>query len=226
MIRSAEQQVMVLQGRRVACAHCKGRYTYLARETHKVSSSGVVLLASDEKLTDAMNRAARKFVLKQDRRARWGAGMCPHCRRWQGWMVRSSRLLPSFAWGFGCLLLGLCFSGIFHRHFPEGAAGTATVILCWAGAAALGVWIAFLRGLPSGVAKAGRVDEFSIHDDDARGLLLHARAVDGNPLVEWYLHVLEKPPNDEVLIPAGFRDLTGEKFFPEEQTAERVLAEE
>lgn len=223
MIRELTQKVRVLQGRRIACEHCGGAYTYLAGEQRKFSTTGTVLVDSDERMSQALAKRARKHLLEQDRRPRWGEGLCPHCRRYQRWMVRSSRVGPSLRWGIGLFLASWCFSPVAAGSIG-GPAGTAVLLLVPAAAGALGVWIGFRRALPAGVAR-GREDPFSITDDDARGLLRHCRAIDGDPLLEWYLHVHEGFPGDELVLPIGFRDLTGEEFFPAEVGSARVLAE-
>ena len=218
-IRELSLRIRWLQGRRLACAHCGGKFTCLAEGNRKISTTGIPLLSSDEGMQAALRKAALERLRKEDARRGWEVARCPGCRRYQPWMVRRSRLRRALPWGFGPFLAAWILTGL-----PPLISGSLPHLGIALGLGTGGGLLGLAFSLRPGAFR-GDPDPRGISDEDLRTLLDHAKAVDGDPLVEWYLSFHEEVPKKDLLLTMGFRDATGEDFLPEEVASAAVLEE-
>jgi hypothetical protein len=224
MIRERSLRVVCLQGRRIACDRCRKSFTYVVEEITRLASHGVTLFSSDEDLQKGIARGGRRWYRELDRRERAGMARCPHCRRTPSWMLARARLRGAALWGIPTLGLSVAFSLLMSVGRREGAS-PAPYFLVPIGLAAAAAGFSLLRSGSSAPSKE-EFDPLSATDEEVRRLLRIAAATDADPLREWYLSFHETEPADSVLVSIGFKDQTGEGFFPEGTTTKAILAEE
>ena len=79
------------QVRRITCDSCGEPFVFAATGTGTTSSTGVPLFSRDSAMRETVAEAAIKRAERKGMRRTAGRALCPHCSRYQEWMVSSSR---------------------------------------------------------------------------------------------------------------------------------------
>jgi hypothetical protein len=225
-VRTLTLDVCHVQGRRIRCGWCEQPFTYVLEGRKKHESYGVALVSTDEALQRGALEKARKALVKIGGAPDQGEARCPHCSRYQAWMLRRSRIAKTTKWG---LWFGIPPALWFLIKYLFSVRGTPLSSLLVPGAACLllagvGVGIGRLRSLPSAPVRDG-ADPRAATDDEVRDLLTLAAREGEDPLHRWYLTLHDQAPADALVITMGFLDRPGDGFFPADLRSAKVLAD-
>lgn len=188
--KTLEVTAIYAQVRRIACEACSQPYVYLAVGTQKTQTTGLPLVSSDEGMRKTVSDQLQKTLEKVGRQRRLGEGMCPHCQRYQPWMVRWSRLggltkgclLGALGGAIGGLVLAIGLTAtdmIRSRSF--GSALVAGVVIGVVGGLALG-WRKALSSQPY----EGMEDPRAMTVDRFEAFLGMCKDKDYEPTLAWY----------------------------------------
>ncbi len=162
----------------------------------------------------ALERVARKKNI--------GTALCPHCKKYQNWMVRKSRLNRM---GCGAILGPLVFAGIPLVIGLVNDRLEKYMLLVVAGLI-LGVVVGAVTGGFTGL-KTGphpdKEDPRAMTDEDLLAFLADCEARDHEPTLRWLFETGYQHNEQNLLVPLGFRDLAAEALIPAELTTEYVV---
>ncbi len=194
-----------VQARRIDCEFCRQPFTYLTDDTESVGVTGVPVMSSDDRMRKSATKKAEKALERHANAAERGEAICPRCRRYQPWMVKSS-LTTNLGCG-GCC--GLLVVG--------GVGGLASAAMHWFDSPTTGFTVMGVGGLLIGLAigkaialKSGRQDsgeERSMTDDEFRALVKGSMDRDEDPVSSWFFDVADEPPADHAFVSLGYLDL-------------------
>lgn len=210
-------------GRRINCEHCEEPFTYLHHDNQSAQVTGLPLINSDDKMRENAVKQAMKSLAKIADKKRIGQATCPHCRKYQQWMIRSAQTT-----GLGCGFLAGIALGLALCFFIRWLAGWENVLYSvFIPTAIISVISAFVCMFcninPDEYLKdESKKDPRSMTDEDLDEYLAKCDAEDYDPAKFWYL-MLGNQPGERALLSLGFDDLTGEDFFPEEYTTSHML---
>ena len=212
-----------VQARRIRCGSCEKPFVCLVEGDAKVAVTGIPLVSSDEGMRADLARKAEKELRSLDGKRWRERGLCPHCRRYQPWMIRRSRWRLMPLWGLALFGAAIFPGSLVALLLPSTKAFAALRLGVLALSPFAGLYVGWRKALPDGVQQ-GREDPASISDDDFWSLLKHCQRSDREPVAEWFLSLHEAAPKGTVLVSMGCRDLLDEEFFPEKWRTEQVLA--
>ena len=222
-MKTMTAKVTWAQVRRIRCESCREPFVFLHHALEKFESYGVPVLSSNEGMNEGISKKARKRLTRLAASPRLGAAVCPHCGRYQKWMILWSRVHSLTVWG-GAAFAFAAFFGLVAaiKHQPgDGILGPVLTFLAIMG---VGIGIGWARSLAPGVRR-DRKDPHSIRDEEFHELLVHCRRIDGDPVTEWFLSMYESAPKGSFLVSVGCEDFTGEEFFPPKWTSGSVLGQ-
>jgi hypothetical protein len=96
------------QMRQISCESCRESFVYLASGAASARVAGLPLLSSTEGMHKKAEDILQRDLTKRALKPRQGWALCPHCQRYQSWMVRrrnAARLVLG-------LVVGLVLGGI------------------------------------------------------------------------------------------------------------------
>jgi hypothetical protein len=220
--KTLDLNILYVQGRRILCEFCRQPFTYVLGDRKTFNVTGVPIVSNDEGMKkDAMKKAASGLA-KIARSKNQGQALCPHCKRYQGWMVRQSKTV-----GLGCGFLG----GL-------AVAGLVAILA--------GIWLEWGEGLIFGITGAGSLlgvvsghfwsldsgphrekeDQRAIKDDEVPGLLDRCLKDGYEPFLFWYLTLGNKTNEKEALVSLGISDSSGRPpVFPRELNSDFVVGQ-
>ncbi len=184
-----------VQVRQIRCEGCKNSFRYLAIGTRNVATTGLPIVSSDEGMRGQLGKALQKALDKVAKKKNQGEGMCPHCQRYQGWMVSKSRLKhygKGLGWGvaiggglaiFVPLILGMLISGALGSVVTVAAAVGLPVL----GLVLGGIW-AFRKTISVG-PHTGQVDRRAMKDAEHNDFMKMCRENDYQPALAWYASI-------------------------------------
>jgi hypothetical protein len=217
--KTLDLHVLYVQARRILCEFCREPFTYVLGDRKTFNVTGVPIVSSDDGMRKEAMKKAAAGLTKVARSKNAGQALCPHCKRYQTWMVSQSRM-TAMGCGFlgGIVLAGLLaiFAGIWFQWSSE-----VMLVVTVAGAAA-GLGIGKVQSLDTGPHL--EEDQRSLRDQDVPGLL--ARCLQGGyePLLFWYLALGNKAKEKEALISLGVADVSGRPpVFPGERASDAVM---
>jgi hypothetical protein len=192
-----------VQVRQITCGYCNDEFVYLATGNESVRTTGLPVVSG----TDAMRASARTDLTKRLSRLgnspRKGEARCPHCQRYQRWMVMSSRLRrvwQGIVWGPIVGILATIVVGRFFFH--DSSSPFAVAALTIAGFPG-GVCWAILGGLPTGASQEG-ADRRSMTPEDYREFAQACRRKDADPALTWFRNIGGKVQRSTVVVPLPF----------------------
>jgi hypothetical protein len=213
--------IQYAQARRIRCEHCRQPFTYVWGDSQEFKATGVPLISSDEGMRKSAMKQATAALAKVAKSPNKGLSMCPHCRCYQSWMVRKSRLT-----GLGCgFLAGLVLAGIVAMvagiWFSWGSALVVGVIAAGAVAGlALGAQMAVSKG-----PHPDKKDESAMTDADVPSMLKTCQEKNADFVLLWYLALGNKVKDKQALVSLGVLDSSGHRpIFPRELTTTHVIA--
>lgn len=197
-----------VQIRRILCEACRQPFNYLARGDRLTKVYGLPLLQPDSQLRRALQHELDKAHQRIARGRRAGEACCPHCGRFQSWMITRSRLsgIWNGLWGGGALGLGVAFAATLLQLAPRppGPLWLGCLLI----GAALGAAAGLLTSLPSDAQDDD--DPGALPDPVLAELLKECREQGVDPALAWYTalggELTEKVP----VIPLQTVDLTSE----------------
>ncbi len=149
--------------------------------------------------------------------------MCPHCHRYQGWMVRKSHVSS-----IGCLaflgpfvlagipaLLNLFFDWTTNNNI-------------WYGLAILGFVLGAILGKLAATTSGPHPDQEDgrcMTDEQLAQHIEHCKTEDYEPFLLWHFSLGNKPGDKEIPVSLGLLDQTNAPVFPEELSTEHALEE-
>lgn len=217
--KTLDLNVLYVQARRILCEFCRQPFTYVHGDRKTFNVSGVPIVSSDDGMRKEAMKKASAGLAKVARSKNSGQALCPHCKRYQKWMVFQSRMT-----GLGCGFLGgialgglvAILSGIWFQWSSEVLLGVTA-----AGAVA-GLAIGKLRSIEIGPHH--KEDQRSLRDDEVPGFLDRCLKGGYEPFLYWYLALGNKAKEKEALISLGVADVSGwPPVFPRELSSEVVV---
>lgn len=174
--KTATLKAVWVQIRSLRCELCGERFRYLAQGYLTVSTAGLPIIHRDDEMKATVLRHLERDLASIAKRDRAGQAACPHCGRYQAWMVadlRKTALLVGLIAGpaLGCLLGGIWSAGVMlasdGRRSSMGAVIAGTLI-----GLALGYWGAkrYVPGPPAPDRRAMRDEEFERLASSCRSL--------------------------------------------------------
>jgi hypothetical protein len=177
------------QIRHITCEWCAQAYTYLAVGTHTSQTVGLPVVSSDEGMREEVGRHLSRALEGVGKRPRLGRGMCPHCQRYQGWMVRDSfhSLLPRGLF-VGALVGGIASIGLAIAYMMW-----STYAMGVSNAALLGVFLgcaggfgwAWMKSL-SHAPYVGMYDSRAMKPTDFTAFVAECKQREFEPSLAWY----------------------------------------
>jgi hypothetical protein len=178
-----------VQIRKIRCEGCHNGFRYLAIGTRNVQSSGVPLISSDDGMRERVGKQLEKALNKLSKKQRQGEGLCPHCQRYQSWMVRASRLSH---YGKGLGVGGVIGALSIIPFVLMGGFGAVANLALMAGLLALGL----LAGAGWGFRKSirpgphtGMVDHRAMKDAEFGDFMKMCKDKDYQPALTWYASI-------------------------------------
>lgn len=182
--KTMEVHAVWVQLRRIACDGCLRAFNYLAIGTTSGNTTGVPLLSSDEGMREAVRTQIDRNCKRAAATPRQGEALCPHCQRYQGWMVSRSRRR---AWGWG-LGLGVLASAVAAVIAWASDAGSALTLGLAVVGPALGSLWGHWRSLAPGPHE-GMTDGRAATDEDLKGFLAMCEEKGFEPALAWFAHI-------------------------------------
>jgi hypothetical protein len=218
--KTLELNVHHVQARRILCEHCRQPFSYVwgSQETFKVA--GVPILSSDEGMRKSALKKATAALAEVARRPNQGTGLCPHCKRYQVFMVKAGRLT-----GMGCgLLAGLALGAIVAFGLGYWLSWSIPVSLGLTAAVAVG-GIAVGRSMVQTVGPhTSQAATGSLRDDEVPALIAQCAEKQHDPILYWYVSSGNEPRQDELVVSLGAVDLSRRpRLFPRELESDAVM---
>jgi hypothetical protein len=220
--KTLDLNILYVQARRILCEFCRQPFTYVLGDRKTFNVTGVPLVSNDEGMRkDAMKKAASGLA-RVARSKNQGQALCPHCKRYQGWMVRQSKMA-----GLGCGFLGgiaaagllAILAGIWFEWGSEVIFGVTI------GGSLLGVGLGQVWSLDGGPHR-DKEDQRAIRDDEVPRLLDRCRKEGYEPFLFWYLTLGNKTNEQEALVSLGISDSSGRPpIFPRELNSDFVVGQ-
>lgn len=217
--KTLDLNVLYVQARRILCEFCRQPFTYLLGDRKTFNVTGVPIVSSDDGMRKEAMKKASAGLAKVARAKNTGQALCPHCKRYQKWMVSQSRMTA-----MGCGFLGgIALAGI--------VALLAGIWFQWSSEVILGVTVAgAIAGLVVGklssldASPQQKEDGRSLRDDEVPGFLKRSVQEGYEPFLFWYLTLGNKAKEKEALVSLGVSDLSGwPPIFPRELSSEVVV---
>ncbi len=204
---------------RMRCAHCDDPFTYINGDSAYEQVRGlpyVSLVAGHEGMRKSAMAAGKKTIRKFAKKTHRGHARCPHCHRYQPWMVRNSRINCITTGGICGALAGLAV--LFTEAAPWWK--------WWAfGGAVAGAIAGFFMALREGPHSSTR-DALSKTDDELQDFLSSCDDADNDPFTTWWT-TAGKSSYDSgktVVVSLGLEDSVGDFPIPAELTTSHVLS--
>ena len=220
--KTLDLKVLYVQARRILCEYCRQPFTYVLGERKTFNVTGIPIVSSDEGMQGEATKKAASSLAKIDKEKNKGVSLCPHCKRYQGFMVTHSQMM-----GLGCGFLG----GLGIVGF---AAMMASIWFMWSstvvmgltlGGSALGLAIGKKWALDRGPHR-DLEDQRALKDDEVPDLLARCQQEGDEPFLHWHLAVGEEPAEDEAFLSLGIRDTSGRPpIFPREMVFDFVVGQ-
>lgn len=197
------------QGRRIRCQHCDQTFHYLACGVKLINVAGLPLLSSDKAMREALVDKAVSTVKIMAKGRRLGEAACPHCGRFQNWMVRRVKLLRA---GVAALIgsfvgaFGGCMVWMSGRSLDTGIAMLQMTV-----GATLGAFVAACVGwlLPARRRQERGADAQSATDEAFGRRLLEWDRAGADPWLSWFVSAGGGCPREGVIVSLGLVDTTG-----------------
>ncbi len=117
--KSMDVSVVWVQARTIRCQGCKERFVYIASGSTTARTTGLPIFSSDEGMREEISKQIQKACEAIQFKPRQGEALCPHCKRYQSWMVSANRQSRG-GWGFGCGgALGAVAGGALYFYIGE-----------------------------------------------------------------------------------------------------------
>jgi hypothetical protein len=218
--KTLDLNVLYVQGRRILCEFCRQPFTYVVGDRKTFNVTGMPIVSNDDGMRrEAMKKAADSLA-KISRARNQGEALCPHCKRYQGWMVsRSTRT------GLGCGFLGgIALGGMVAIGAGIWFAWSSEVIFgVTAAAAVLGLALGKMWSLTVGPHRE-KEDQRSLADADVPGFVERCQSEGYEPFLFWYLALGNKANEKEALVSLGIADSSGRPpVFPREMSSDLVV---
>ncbi len=218
--KDASFKAVWAQPRRIVCGHCHDAFVYLAMGEISARASVMRGRGSDETLRAQGRKALEKAVTEATGKPRLGAALCPHCHRYQEWMVRASRFQSVGTCAFVGMLVGALAGWIAAIAIAIKAGKEVLdfeVLLPVDGAllglglcGGLAVLFRLVFGLKPG-SHVGNEDPASLSEEGWKRLSEEARAQRKDPTRAFFGALDRSPLKPGVTLwPLPFRDLAGE----------------
>jgi hypothetical protein len=217
--KTLDLNVLYVQARRILCDFCRLPFTYVIGDRKTFNVTGVPIVSSDDGMRKEAMKKAASGLARIARSKNAGQALCPHCKRYQKWMVSKSRM-TAMGCGFlgGIALAGLValLAGIWFEMSSEVMLGVTA-----AGAAA-GLALGKIKSLDAGPHQ--KEDGRSIRDDDVPGFLKRSLQGGYEPILFWYLALGNKAREKEAFVSLGVADVSGwPPVFPRELSSDEVV---
>lgn len=218
--KTLDLSVLYVQARRILCEFCREPFTYVLGDRKTFNVTGIPVVSSDDGMRQQAMKKAADSLAKLSRVKNQGEALCPHCKRYQGWMV--SRSMKT---GLGCGFLGgivvagliAILAGIWFAWSTEVIFGVTAV------GAVAGVALGKTWSLTSGPHR-DQEDQRSLKDSDVPGFLERCQQDGYEPFLFWYLALGNKANEKEALISVGVADSSGRPpLFPRELSSDLVV---
>ncbi len=219
---SMRLEVLHVQGRRIACPHCRKPFTFLAVGGFTATTTGLRPGITGERLRIIAAVTAKKNLQKLDRKERWGEGFCPHCRRFPPWMARKKRFRGALQGGAVGLIFGFFLAIGFVAPSDVYGWRAHLPLISFLAAIAGCFLVGWKRALPGGPVP-GKDSPLSLTDEELATLFVHARESGEDPVAAWWATVNARPPEGIAFATMGFRDFASGGVLPPEWTSEAVL---
>ncbi|MBI3723584.1 hypothetical protein HY251_06475 [bacterium] len=199
------------QPRRIKCEHCHESFVYLAWGRVGATVEAWRGTAAASNLPGLGRERISQLVAKASSKKRMGAALCPHCRRYQEWMIRASRSRP-FWWSVIVGVLSGATAGalyslnvgpvkpldaIFQEIFEATAIGASAGV-------GLGLLLGSIFGLASGV-QLEREELGSLTEKEWEELVGRQRR---QPAIAFFARLGRKRKASVELVPLPLRDET------------------
>lgn len=212
--------IQYAQARRIVCEYCRQPFTYVWGAKQEFKTTGVPLLSSAEGMRKSAMKMAANALANVAKTPNKGESMCPHCKRYQSWMVRKS-WMNSLGCGFlaGAVLAGIVAIGAgIWLAWGNGVLGAIVVTGTIAGLV-LGSMVAKRTG-----PHPDKTDDSALKDADVPPLLQKCQEKSVDPILLWYVALGNKPAEKEAFLSLGVFDTTGQRpIFPRELGTTHVI---
>ncbi|WP_372364990.1 hypothetical protein [Candidatus Uabimicrobium sp. HlEnr_7] len=202
LIKETTIQTLFLQARKIACHHCSKPFTYIVTKKGKTTDTSLRFLAPDDNdLKKHMNKRGLRLAKKK----KLGEALCPHCKRYQNWMITKSRLslLPR-CWLIMFIFVITILSFTLDSRTFSSFLGLA-ILLGLTTVLAMG--LAVLLGITSGVQSER--DNRAKDSERLAKLITECEASQADPVEVWYFHHMGMELTEtDASVSLGFVDLT------------------
>ncbi len=142
-----------------------------------------------------VGKTLEKALGKVAKKKKQGEAMCPHCQRYQGWMVTGSRLRnygKGLGWGVAIGGALAIFAPLLVGAMVGGGLGQILMVACVVGLPTLGLALGALWGWKksiSGGQHTGQVDRRAMKDGEHNDFMKMCRENDYQPALAWYASI-------------------------------------
>lgn len=207
--KKARFTAMWAQPRRIRCACCHDVFVYLAVDTLSVEAWTFRGEGSDQRLLVEGRLKLSAEVERVEQTSGLGLALCPHCHRYQQWMVGQARWASVCVGLFVGAVVGLC-SAVMHEFWRLSSSApfdllfaACATVLGVAGGAALGYLWALALG--PGTGPQSREDR-GARTESEWSAFASQHAV---PAAVWFEELGRPLPQDAIFSPLAFRDEVG-----------------
>jgi len=198
------------QGRRIVCDACGSPFTYLARGEVEGKDLGLPVLSSDERMAMRALPEALDRLVTVARAEKRGVGLCPHCRRYQQFMVANSRGRRGLIGLPVGLVLAMVLFAVLDANLEAELPGEIHLAIGIAVTVAVSL-VAAATGLRRGPHDDSLAPE-SLTDGELDRLLEDPRIREGaDPVLLWADRVWPGASREGFPVGLGFTDRTGER---------------
>ncbi|BBM84508.1 hypothetical protein [Candidatus Uabimicrobium amorphum] len=202
LIKKTYVDTLFLQARKIVCHHCNKPFTYIATKKGKATQTSLRFVAPDDgDLEDHMNKHGLRWAKKK----KLGEALCPHCKRYQSWMVMKSRLslLPR-CWATMFVFAMIIVSFTIDDRTLTSTLGLAILLGL---TTVLAMVLVALLGIRSGVHNER--DNRSKDDERLAKLIQECQVSKADPVEVWYFHHMGMELTEaDASVSLGFLDLT------------------
>jgi hypothetical protein len=208
------------QIRRIVCSHCHQTFSYVWDDRQDFEAKGIPVVSSDEGMRRSAMKKAVAALSKIAQNPDKGMALCPHCKCFQPWMVRSGLMTLLGCGGDGALVLA---SAIAFAAGVWGGAGNGVILAIIIGGTVLGLVLAS-RLAPRKGPHPQREDPAAKADPEIGSFLEKCQQEGVDPVLAWHLAAGSKVSEVEAFVSLGVLDKTGQRpVFPRELNTSTVL---
>lgn len=200
-----------IQVRRIDCELCAKPFRYLASDSRKEEDSvpWPASAAEIELLARKVGHRLEEQLFLTGRAKREGVARCPHCKRYQPWMVSRSRS-HWLSLGAGVGFFAGTFLGVVSMFALESAHSLPVGLPLFAGSSGIAAGLAYgwRRSLKSGPSSEAR-DLRSMDDAEYAAFVERGKTTGRDPTVAWHSLLGVTTRKGVVVVPLATRDDAG-----------------